>query len=190
MKKLFNIFKIKIRKRYGENVIEYPIEFIRELKNGYKVVKKNKKYNITDLDGKFLMEGWYDYIGDDFNEDGLIRIGFRLWNGNYSNLLSENGNFLFDCFKPLIVKINSNLYKVLLWEYGDYMYLDKNDTPLIDMKFKHGGDFKNGKTTYVFNRNEQYNILTIDGKLLFGEWRSVKKLTEEEIKNIYVLYDY
>lgn len=157
------------------DTVDYEIQ--RELKNGYKVVKKDLlfigyRYNVIDLNNNLISKKWFENISTDeeFDEDNYIKVWVNTWGSKlFFNYLKIDGTLRFEKDYNALYKCDNGL--ILSLEYlrcsdeKNYCYHKKDNTVLGGKYFEMVGYHFN-EVVDVKVKDQGYNLFTENGEIV------------------------
>jgi hypothetical protein len=185
---------VNIIKENGQLLSPIWFDYISLMDNCIKV-RRDGKFNLLSIDGKFLSDKWYDGMGQ-FNKNGiaLIRI-----NGFEYNLIDTNGKLLLKknyniedvflngmikfrnhklyglmnmneeiIYEPIYSEITSDDNGSLIFAKDSRVMIVNKDMKPISTMFEHIAIKPNGR--YIVTLNGQMNVIDENGKYLSKEW--------------------
>ena len=168
-----------------EDIFDEVSDF--KIKDGYIIVKLNKKYNVINTDGDYLFDNWFDYIGEKLNEGNYVIVKSK----NKFNFININGNneYLLDKWFDWISNFDDESGFAAVEENKKGNYINSKGEYLLDEWFDETYSFKNGyakvaikeeNDDYEYDEYEdedddnkyisKYNFIDIKGNIIFDEW--------------------
>lgn len=133
------------------------------------IVLLNNMYNVMDLNGRVLLDKWYDYIAD-FSEGFAVVMKNQENGGDVYNYVSENGTFLSEEWF-LYAKDFSNDRGIVTMVNKKMNFIDRDG----DFVFENGvdglTDINNGYS--IITHNGKRNLVDTNGQVLSKKWFSI-----------------
>lgn len=138
------------------------------------IVILNDVYNVIDLNGRLLLDKWYDYIAD-FSEGFAVVMKTENSRDTY-NYVSEDGTFLSEEWF-LYAKDFSNDRGIVTMVNQKMNFIDRDG----DFVFENGvdglTDITNGYSIITHNRKR--NLVDVNGQLVSKKWFNVVFFMQE-----------
>lgn len=134
---------------------------IRDFVEGFALLQKNiggntYKYNLVDINGKFISDKWFDFAGE--FSCGLCLVSLDLDNETKCRFIKKDGTFLKDLVFYSASDFCDNIAKVKFNYEDEWCFIDTDGEIL---RHKTYPEIKNGyEPTYVIY-SEQGNVLQI-----------------------------
>lgn len=129
------------------------------------IVILNDRYNVIDLNGRLLLDEWYNYI-DDFNEGFAVVIKTEN-DGDIYNYITEDGRFLSEEWF-VYAKEFSNGRGIVTMVNRKMNFIDQDG----DFVFENGvdglTDITNGYSVITYNGRK--NLVDVNGQFVSEKW--------------------
>ena len=130
------------------------------LRNGYAVVKFDRKWNYITPEGEIMSKVWFDYCYSFKNGVGIVELDGK------NNYLAADGKIISDIWFDYCGDFKDGIAKVGLND--KYNFLTKDGNILSDAWFDYCHGFENGFAKVELN--DKQNFINAEGKIISDTW--------------------
>ena len=130
------------------------------LRNGYAVVKFDRKWNYITPEGEIMSKTWFDYCYSFKNGVGIVELDGK------NNYLAADGKIISDIWFDYCGDFKDGIAKVGLND--KYNFLTKDGNILSDAWFDYCHGFENGFAKVELN--DKQNFINAEGKIISDTW--------------------